>query len=583
MTKVKELIKNSIFIKANGFDELTPEVSIFLPTYKRGDNGLFERALKSILNQKFKNFELIIIDDASIDSTASIYKKYMEKDARIAVIRHKENLGLAAISEIEAFIKCRGQKILCAFDDNDFTKDGIQALVDDQKNNPSHLITYGLIKLFLTADDYILLGAQNVVYDDFLSGNKIGHSSVLVDRKVFDAVGYYDPHFAIMRFWDWDLWLRASKQFSFYKINTVISSEFGVTQSDSLGNTVKYDSVVTSIWMQRYRNLELLHNNILDYEFDTLPKYTGNYFKVILSDIIRNRFGNKYPMQATWNADGYILLVAGVNTVSLSLVFDVYPDRVVFVSMQDFEKDFYKYTAGAKAIIFGRDIPCTNIVNKLDILQKEYYYYSDDNLFIIPEFQATHGCKAAQDFLSKASGMIASTPLLVDEFKKLFKKDVQLATCTIPHELQSSYDMNLNKFDNIGDTIRIGWCSAGKEDGLIAMKGDLVALAKMLNKKIELFCFSWGTAEKKLKNAFHGASEIKFIFNGLDLCYSHLLNKMRDFNPHFLIHTHTNVWADIYKYKTYNYLINAWYLNAVPFITIRPPYEKIKKDRKSVV
>ena len=51
MTKIRELIQNSTFTTAPGFENLEPELSFFLPTYKRGDNGLFEGVLKSFADK----------------------------------------------------------------------------------------------------------------------------------------------------------------------------------------------------------------------------------------------------------------------------------------------------------------------------------------------------------------------------------------------------------------------------------------------------------------------------------------------------------------------------------------------------
>ena len=101
MVKFSDLVKASVFKCADGFEGLHPEISVILPTFRRGDNGLFQKCVDSLLNQTFKNFELIIIDDASTDSTAEHIRSYMAKDPRVAVIRHQRNIGLPAVSEIE--------------------------------------------------------------------------------------------------------------------------------------------------------------------------------------------------------------------------------------------------------------------------------------------------------------------------------------------------------------------------------------------------------------------------------------------------------------------------------------------------
>ena len=68
-----------------------PSISIGMPLYNAGKT--VEAAIKSILNQTFTDFELIISDNASTDNTESICKKYALTDARIHYIRQPFNLG----------------------------------------------------------------------------------------------------------------------------------------------------------------------------------------------------------------------------------------------------------------------------------------------------------------------------------------------------------------------------------------------------------------------------------------------------------------------------------------------------------
>ena len=70
-----------------------PAVSIGLPVYN-GANFLAE-AIESILAQDFRDFELIIADNASTDDTPEICRRYAEQDPRIKVVRHPRNIGAA--------------------------------------------------------------------------------------------------------------------------------------------------------------------------------------------------------------------------------------------------------------------------------------------------------------------------------------------------------------------------------------------------------------------------------------------------------------------------------------------------------
>ena len=68
-----------------------PQVSIILPNYNYAE--YLDQRIQSLLDQTFRDFELIIIDDASSDSSAEVIKKY-ESDKRIKTFFHKKNSGL---------------------------------------------------------------------------------------------------------------------------------------------------------------------------------------------------------------------------------------------------------------------------------------------------------------------------------------------------------------------------------------------------------------------------------------------------------------------------------------------------------
>ena len=67
-----------------------PKVSILLNCYN--EERFIKRSIKSVVNQTFKNWELVVWDDASTDNTVKIIKQF--KDKRIKLFRNKKNLGL---------------------------------------------------------------------------------------------------------------------------------------------------------------------------------------------------------------------------------------------------------------------------------------------------------------------------------------------------------------------------------------------------------------------------------------------------------------------------------------------------------
>lgn len=83
-----------------------PLVSVVFPVYNASE--FLEESLTSILNQTYKNLEIILIDDGSTDGSAEIIKKF--DDTRIQFHRHEKNLGLIATLN-EGFMLVRGKYI----------------------------------------------------------------------------------------------------------------------------------------------------------------------------------------------------------------------------------------------------------------------------------------------------------------------------------------------------------------------------------------------------------------------------------------------------------------------------------------
>ena len=70
-----------------------PLCSVVMPTYN--DSRHLAAAIESILDQTFRDFEFIIIDDCSTDKTPEILEQYRCQDTRIRIVRNAENLGVA--------------------------------------------------------------------------------------------------------------------------------------------------------------------------------------------------------------------------------------------------------------------------------------------------------------------------------------------------------------------------------------------------------------------------------------------------------------------------------------------------------
>lgn len=99
-----------------GYRQLTrPAISVVMSTYNRA--AFLPRSIDSILNQTFKDFEFIIINDGSPDETAKVLSLFSVKDKRIRVITNEENKGLI-YSLNKGLEEARG-KYIARMDDDD--------------------------------------------------------------------------------------------------------------------------------------------------------------------------------------------------------------------------------------------------------------------------------------------------------------------------------------------------------------------------------------------------------------------------------------------------------------------------------
>ncbi|QQG44077.1 MAG: glycosyltransferase family 2 protein [Candidatus Roizmanbacteria bacterium] len=104
-----------------------PLVSIGVPTYNRAYG--FEETLDCLIKQTYKNIEIIISNDASVDDTYKICKAYAKKDKRIKIFQQKKNLGLPKNHNF-VLSKAKGEYFMWAGDDDPRSKMMIKALAN---------------------------------------------------------------------------------------------------------------------------------------------------------------------------------------------------------------------------------------------------------------------------------------------------------------------------------------------------------------------------------------------------------------------------------------------------------------------
>lgn len=287
-------------------------VSIFLPTYNRREGGFLERSINSVLAQTHTEFELIIVDDGSIDGSSDIINNYCKKDTRIRHERLEINTGLPALNTGLVYPKSYGSYLAWTFDDCELVNDHISTLLSEFEKKPEIGMSYGKGIMYAWSGDKETQVEIGKPYDKVqmdLGNNHIPNPCVMLRREVIENVGWYDPHIIVKRNCDWDLWRRIHSRYKMSFINKVISYERGCQLvNDSLGNNFTVFSDLVLKYSRTYRDDILKPLSLREYNpfrKDLGPSFTSvdmmnldfliieNYLKTLdIGEFINNSFNN---------------------------------------------------------------------------------------------------------------------------------------------------------------------------------------------------------------------------------------------------------------------------------------------------
>lgn len=184
-------------------------VSVILTSYNR--EKYIRESIESILCQTYKNYELIIVDDASVDRTKEIIKEY-ESVSNVIVVYNEHNLGEYR-NRNKAASFAKGEFIKYLDSDDVMAPDCLQTMVDKMEKYPNAAL--GLISFF---DEKMHINREylqpNELYRQFyFKGNLIncGPSATIIRKKQFEDIGGFNlsPYLS-----DTDLLLRVCAKYS---------------------------------------------------------------------------------------------------------------------------------------------------------------------------------------------------------------------------------------------------------------------------------------------------------------------------------------------------------------------------------
>lgn len=233
-------------------------ISIVLPVY----NGAkyLQESIDSVLAQTYRNWELLIVDDCSVDETPTIARKYVELDSRVKYFRNEENLRLPR-NLTKGFSLTTGAYLTWTSDDNRYHPEALERMYQALQKNPQAQLVYTSFNVINENDD--LVETYIAKSPRLLVGFNVVGACFLYTRKVYETVGNYDHEMILVE--DYDYWQRVAQHFDIIAITDVLYDYR--RHSGALSSTMRKDTF--------HKNLEKL---LLKYykgfgRLDLLQKY----------------------------------------------------------------------------------------------------------------------------------------------------------------------------------------------------------------------------------------------------------------------------------------------------------------------
>ncbi len=159
-------------------------ISIIMAAYNAENTVGF--AVESVLNQTYKNFELIIVNDCSKDNTESIVQSYTAKDNRIKLISNEKNLGVS-LTRLEALKNCSGEWVAILDSDDAWMPEKLEKQIELQRSKNAEVIFTGVKYIDSEGEslDWELKVPEEIGYKKLLKQNLIANPSALVRKELY--------------------------------------------------------------------------------------------------------------------------------------------------------------------------------------------------------------------------------------------------------------------------------------------------------------------------------------------------------------------------------------------------------------
>lgn len=197
--------------------ESEPRISVIMSVY---NSALFLReAVDSILNQTYKDFEFLIVDDKSTDESLAILESY--KDERIVIICNNQNIGLT--KNLNKLIKFSKGEFIARMDADDISlPNRFDKQIEFLEKHPEVVLCGTQIQQFgFRTEKSNNALSYFEIKQELLLKNCIAHSTVIWRNNQFKKFDlYYDENFKSAQ--DYELWTRVSYRFQIQNLEETL-------------------------------------------------------------------------------------------------------------------------------------------------------------------------------------------------------------------------------------------------------------------------------------------------------------------------------------------------------------------------
>ncbi|WP_061209373.1 glycosyltransferase family 2 protein [Leptospira borgpetersenii] len=189
-----------------------PLISIVIPTYNRESD--LKRALNSIAIQTYKNCEVVVVDNSSVDQTENIVKSFQKYNIHFLKV---QNYGVVAVSRNTGIRNSNGKYVAFLDSDDWWSPKKLEISVSILESKNMDLVYHDLYHVrspsqrFYWKKEKTRVLKQPILQDLILNGNGINNSSVVVRKSILDQVGSLDEEPDLVAGEDYDYWIRISK------------------------------------------------------------------------------------------------------------------------------------------------------------------------------------------------------------------------------------------------------------------------------------------------------------------------------------------------------------------------------------